>query len=180
MADTARGVTALQALLADNSNGAVSPQDVRDMLVSLVPAHGELTITASGLTTVSVLNTWYNVSGTWTLTATFSDDFDEPAEGRLRYIGTPTRTAFVIATISTTAADNNQVIEWGIAKNGTIISESIISRKQGTGADVGALAVQAITTLATNDYLTVQARNTTSTGDLTARYCSLIVEAVIQ
>lgn len=35
MTDTVRTVAALQALLADNSTGAISPQDLRDMLVSL-------------------------------------------------------------------------------------------------------------------------------------------------
>jgi hypothetical protein len=35
MADTARTLAALQTLLADNSNGDISPQDLRDMLLSL-------------------------------------------------------------------------------------------------------------------------------------------------
>ena len=35
MADTARTLAALQALLADNTSGDISPQDVRDMLVRL-------------------------------------------------------------------------------------------------------------------------------------------------
>ena len=35
MADTVRTLAALQALLADNSTGDISPQDLRDMLVSL-------------------------------------------------------------------------------------------------------------------------------------------------
>src|SRR3990167_4158884 len=37
MADTARTLAALQALLADNTTGDISPQDVRDLLVSLFP-----------------------------------------------------------------------------------------------------------------------------------------------
>lgn len=35
MADTLRTIAALQTLLADNTVGAISPQDLRDMLVSL-------------------------------------------------------------------------------------------------------------------------------------------------
>ena len=34
MVDTARTLAALQTLLADNTAGDISPQDVRDMLVS--------------------------------------------------------------------------------------------------------------------------------------------------
>lgn len=35
MADTVRTLAALQTLLADNANGDISPQDLRDMLISL-------------------------------------------------------------------------------------------------------------------------------------------------
>ena len=37
MPDTERSLAALQALLADQSTGAISPQDVRDLLVSAHP-----------------------------------------------------------------------------------------------------------------------------------------------
>src|SRR3990167_284713 len=37
MADTIRQLAALQALLADNTSGAISPQDLRDFLVSALP-----------------------------------------------------------------------------------------------------------------------------------------------
>lgn len=35
MADTVRSISAIQTLLADNTTGLISPQDLRDMLVSL-------------------------------------------------------------------------------------------------------------------------------------------------
>ena len=37
MVDTARSLAALQVLLADNTSEDISPQDVRDMLVSVIP-----------------------------------------------------------------------------------------------------------------------------------------------
>jgi len=40
MADTPRSLAALQALLADNVSGDISPQDVRDFLVSVYAADG--------------------------------------------------------------------------------------------------------------------------------------------
>ena len=42
MADTARSVAALQTLLADNSSGAISAQDVRDFLVSALGVYGSI------------------------------------------------------------------------------------------------------------------------------------------
>ena len=42
MADTIRTIAQLQALLADNTTGDISPQDLRDMLVSLANAYQKL------------------------------------------------------------------------------------------------------------------------------------------
>ena len=46
MADTIRTVAALQALLADNATGDISPQDLRDMLVSTTNAYQQLYTTS--------------------------------------------------------------------------------------------------------------------------------------
>ena len=40
MADTIRNLTALQTLLADNNTGLISPQDIRDLLVSSLGGFG--------------------------------------------------------------------------------------------------------------------------------------------
>jgi hypothetical protein len=42
MADTIRTIAEIQTLLADNTTGAISPQDLRDMLVSLANAYQQL------------------------------------------------------------------------------------------------------------------------------------------
>jgi hypothetical protein len=46
MVDTARTLAALQALLADNTSGDISPQDVRDFLLSVFPqtAQGDIAV----------------------------------------------------------------------------------------------------------------------------------------
>ncbi len=46
MADTIRTISALQTILADNATGDISPQDVRDMLVSLANAYQQLYTTS--------------------------------------------------------------------------------------------------------------------------------------
>lgn len=55
MADTQRDLAALQALLADNTSGDISPQDVRDMLVTVLGVYGEMLIT-DGATAQSSLS----------------------------------------------------------------------------------------------------------------------------
>lgn len=55
MEDEIRTIAALQTLLADNSSGDISAQDVRDMLVTLAPKYAELTDT--GDQAIAVINT---------------------------------------------------------------------------------------------------------------------------
>jgi hypothetical protein len=51
MADTERTLAALQAMFADNTAGNISPQDIRDMLVSVLGGYGE--ISDAGSTSIS-------------------------------------------------------------------------------------------------------------------------------
>ena len=66
MADTAKSLSDLQALFADNDSGNISPQDLRDFLVSSLGAYAEIRTddgsTAKGSigTTPLVLDTWSN------------------------------------------------------------------------------------------------------------------------
>lgn len=48
MADTVRTLAALQALLADNGSGLISPQDLRDFLVSVFAGRGGAAAVADG------------------------------------------------------------------------------------------------------------------------------------
>ena len=69
MVDTIRTLSALQTLLADNTSGDISPQDLRDMLVSVWPngiVDRVTDVTDRSLTTD---NTWEDIattSLTWT------------------------------------------------------------------------------------------------------------------
>lgn len=71
MVDTVRTLAALQALLADNTAGDISAQDVRDFLVSVYPSFETYTPTWTAFTTNPVIgngtiNGYYRVLGTGT------------------------------------------------------------------------------------------------------------------
>lgn len=69
MADTIRDLSAILALLADNTAGDISPQDLRDAIVSqLLPIYGEMRVeagvTAQGsLSSTPAKMTGWNTSG---------------------------------------------------------------------------------------------------------------------
>ena len=179
MADTSRSVAALQVLFADNVAEEISPQDLRDFLVSVAPMHGELSITATAETSITGAG-WFLVAGTYGLTAGMSDEFDEAVNGYLRYTGTPTRMAVVTASISKIVAGNSKHVEFAIAKNGTVVTTSIIGALHKVGVDEGVIAVQSHVSMVTNDTVAVFARNTTDTTNFTAEHLNLQAIAFIE
>ena len=165
MADTDRTIAALQTLLADNTSGAISAQDVRDMLVSLSVKYGDMYISTPSATTIGNTTNYYDVAGTYT-GGTFKQ-FDMNTNGQLRYTGTPTIEVFVFANLSLTVAGNNDIIHLEFRKNGVDVAGSDAMRKVATGTDVGSMSIVGITSMATNDYLTIAVRNETATDNVT-------------
>ncbi len=163
MADTERSLSALLSLLADNAGGDISAQDMRDVVVSLLPDNGAIFISTSAATTMTLVDTYYEVAGTTTLSSVVRD-FDMPANGRLRYTAAPTRRTTVAGTISMTSDTNNQVIGFKLAKNGVVNDNTIVTRKVGTGSDVGNVMLAGAFSLAQNDYVSCFIENQTSAG----------------
>jgi hypothetical protein len=181
MVDTARSLTEIQTLLADNTSGAISPQDVRDMLLSVVHARGEIAITSSAETSILLVDTWYPVAGTWTLTtATSGEGFDMSTNGQLRYTGTPDRIVFVNATVSFESAVAAKTFEFALAVDGTVIDESIASH-YGSGPAVPlGFAAQALLSLSTNQYMTLMVRNRTDDTNLTVMFGAVVADGSIK
>lgn len=141
-------------------------------------AEGSLYISTSGATSFVSINTPVKVNANTTLASNvFRFDDDGAVSNRLRYTGLKTQNFNVSAHISSTAAANNRTYTWYIAKNGTIVTESAIQRKQGTGSDVGALGLSWNVELAENDYVEIWVENNTDTVDVTANFMTLSVAA---
>lgn len=175
MADTMRTLAALASLLADNSTGLISPQDLRDaLLASIPPGHGEISVTSPSATTLSDTSTWVQVAGTYALTSG-AMHWEMTSNGRLYYTGAEDRMCHIALSVSMTCGSSNQVTEWGVGKNGTILTPSIVQRKIGTGTDVGSTAVHAFTTISNGQYLTGLCRNTTGANNVTATTLNLFV-----
>lgn len=87
--------------------------------------------------------------------------------GRLRYIGEKTKHFHVACTISFMPTDTNDVFVVGIAKNGTVISESKILNQISGISQIQSTALHIMAQLAQNDYLELYVGNTTDTDDFT-------------
>ncbi len=175
MADTQRTMSDILALSPDNISGAISPQDYRDALVSLQPSFGMISEQDNtGATTLSDTSTWVLGALSGTSLAALVQRFDSPSSGRLRYTGPVPIATKIIATVSMTSAQNNQVIELGIAVNGVVKSETVVQRKTGTGSDVGSASVVGLVSLDFNDYVEIFVRNITSASNITLTHLTML------
>lgn len=170
MADTKRTKADLLTNLFQDGQaaGAITAQDMRDLLVTLSPSNGAFSRDAAAVTTISAAGTYVKASGTTTLD-TDAEDFDDAGgtNNRLRYTGAPARHVNVVATLSVTCASSNQVLGFKLAKNGVLIDSTVVRDKLGSGSDIRALALTAIVDLETNDYIELWLTNETSTGAVT-------------
>ena len=175
MAQTMRSIATLETLLADNASGQVSPQDLRDAVIAtVIPGYGQMYISSSSETTVSVQGTWYEVNGTYSLSDS-SSNWSMGTNGRLGYGGAEAREVLVLASISVTSAGSNIETEWAVAKNDTVSTPSIVRRKISAGSDVGAAAIVGHLDVSTNDYISLFCRNVDGTANLTADLADLVV-----
>ncbi|MCP4307698.1 MAG: hypothetical protein GY788_23055 [bacterium] len=165
MADTYRSFADLLVLFADNTTQDISPQDLRDFVESMKQSEGGCYISASDTTSIGSSDEWTLVAGTTTQTSLYR--FTHNGANRLTYIGSPDVHCHVTATMGMTASGNSKIFEFGIAKNGSINEPSVIPRKIGNGADVGAAAVATDVTLTTGDYVELYVRNTTDSTNVT-------------
>lgn len=166
---TQRSIATVLSLLADNTAGDISPEDIRDAAETFRNRFGGLYVSSSATTTISAVNTPAKVAGTTALIAT-DGGFSMPANNRLTYLDPADVYALALVSMSITAASSNQVISHTIALNGTPVASTEVQRKVGTSSDVGHVGDFGFFTLTTNDYLEVWVENTTSDADITAEF----------
>lgn len=166
MSDTARSLSALLTIFADGqSKGAITPQDVRDLIVSLQASYGGMEITVPAETTIETAGVPVKMAGTTSFVSP-TNNFTMPVSNRLTYTGTVARDFLITANGSFTVAANNQIIALTSGKNGTP-SNARSRIKLGTGGDLNEVSGHRIITLEPNDYVEVFAINETSDANIT-------------
>lgn len=176
MADTQRTLTAILALLADNTTGDISPQDVRDMLVSSIGRCAQISVPAANRAAVTIAGTvnYYEATApTWVL-GSFDALFDQSSgNGRLKYLGVVAADLHIACTISLTCGSNNQVIHARLGKNGVSDAASEVQFKLGTVGDVASTALHLIATVSPGDYISLFVRNETGANNVTVECANL-------
>ena len=177
MAETPKVLSALLAQLPDNITGLISPEDIRDAVVSLFPSRGQIDLTASAATTFAVTNTWYKLAGTTALDATLGQDgFSQAANNELRATKAVNQVLLVTANVELVCGSNNKSFGLTFAKNGTAITGIHVSAVLSDSGKGYGFSITTLVPTAANDIISVYVRNETDTTSVTAT--SLTLSAV--
>jgi hypothetical protein len=177
MAETPKVLSALLAQLPDNTTGLISPEDIRDVVVSLFPSRGQLDLTATAATTFALTDTWYKLAGTTALDATLGQDgFSQAANNELRATKAVNQVLLVTANVELLCASNNKTFGLTFAKNGTAITGIHVSALLANSNKGYGFSITALLPTAANDTISVYVRNETDTTSVTAT--SLTLSAV--
>ena len=168
MVDTVRSEADLLTNLFPDGQaaGSITANDIRDLIVSLKQSNCSVALNTPAATTIAVAGTYVKAAGTTDFSAD-TTDLTGPVDNRFKYVGTPGRHFEIAISLSMTCAASNQTLGFKIAKNGVVIDESVVRRRQGTSTDVGAISLIAHTDLVQNDYIEVWCTNETTTGSVT-------------
>ena len=177
MAETPKVLSALLAQLPDNTTGLISPEDIRDVVVSLFPSRGQLDLTATAATTFALTDTWYKLAGTTALDATLGQDgFSQVANNELRATKAVNQVLLVTANVELLCGSNNKTFGLTFAKNGTAITGIHVSALLANSNKGYGFSITALLPTVANDTISVYVRNETDTTSVTAT--SLTLSAV--
>jgi len=173
MADTQRSIADLLALLADNCNGEITPQVMRDLVLSLNLAAGFMWVDTPAETPTAQAGTYYKAAGSTTLA--YGQVFTH-TDNRLTYTGAEPIQAFVIATTGLSiASGSNDLVGIQIAKNDGLIAHSEVRRLINSSPDVGGVGCMATVELDTNDYIELWIANHTQAVNTIVQFMQMLI-----
>ena len=175
MADTIRTLTANKSLLADNTTNDISPQDIRDMVESIVKCYGGLYVD-DGSTAQGSIGTSYTQLINWAadmdadgLTPDFANnqiDVDTNSDGLY----------LIMFTASLGALSSSAVFTLALAKNDTEITgaKAEISTVDATGRH--AVTIVALVSLVATDDISVRIKASAGPSTVTIEQAQLVMK----
>jgi hypothetical protein len=172
MTQTPKILTALLAELPDNTTGDISPEDIRDCVVSLYPSRGQLQLASGGTvaTTFASSGIYTSLKGTTELDEDVcSTCVSMPSSGVLKLLKAVNQVVLVNATVEVLPAGNNKRYTFTFAKNGTAIAGLAFTAYFGNlGGNPAGVFLSGLVPMTGNDELSVVVKNDTDTTSITA------------
>lgn len=136
-------------------------------------AGGNMYITSAVQTVINSTGVPVKIAGTTTSASLFR--MSSPADNRLTYTGSKTRSFQVTCSLTATQPSSNKYFSFYVAKNGTILPESRQEVKLVNSTDQGPVTLSCRVTLAPNDYIEVWVENETSNTNITVQTMNLSI-----
>ncbi len=174
MSDTQRTTAALQALLADNTSGGITPQVVRDLLVSVFGGYAWIYVESGAVAqTVNIAAaklTGFAAAGT-------------PSNGPVPdavndQITTPIAGDYLVEGDFALTATAARTVQFQLRKNGVAVAGARSRAKFNASGDLLELSFAGLVTCAANDVLTVYAAADVDGSSITLVDGSLIVRRI--
>ncbi len=153
MADTIQTQAQLAVLLADNSSGAISPQDARNLMVSIMGVYAQL-YAHDGVSTQVVGTSAADITGWSAVQAEDGIDADHSVDSIT--IGAGHDGLYLALTQFTFSGTLNTTFEFHLAVDGVETPGGGCKRKLGTGGDVGSCSFPCLIALVSGEEVTVQ------------------------
>ena len=169
MAETPKVLSALLAQLPDNTTGLISPEDIRDAVVSLFPSRGQVDLQSTAQTTFATTNTYVKLAGTTALdTSLGQDGFSQVSNNEMRATKAVNQVLLVTANVELVCATNNKTFGITIAKNGTPLANVHVSAILADSNEGYGFSVTGLIPTVLNDTISIYIRNETDTTAVTA------------
>ncbi|HUS38147.1 MAG TPA: hypothetical protein VMX74_01785 [Pirellulales bacterium] len=175
MADTARSLAALQVLLADNVTNDISPQDIRDFLVSVHGRYGGIHCTGYAGEGQSINAAGYTKLTQWAGNNPSSGIVPDYEAGTLTM--SITGVYMMEFTLSYGCSNNNVNTELYVFKDG-VATNIAIKRRTGTAADTGAVAAAGLIEATAGEVFDIRAKTAVQTTTMTVSHGSWIARLI--
>ena len=173
MADVFRTRAELLSLLADNTTGEISAQDLRDLVMSIVPAFGHIYLATPAATSIPSTGTWVKAAGTTAAGDLYN--FTSPTSNRLTLSASIPVRALILCSgsISAAAAAQQVRLRVGVKNSASALTEVVLDL---TDANTSyAFSTHLVESLQPNDWVELFVANDTSTSSLTVDSLTLTI-----
>jgi hypothetical protein len=164
---TKRTIDQLYALFAnDQVPGSIRPDRVQDLILSLRPGFGRISLATPVETTITTQGEWVKLAGVTEL-GDGAFTFSMPQNGRLQ-CNCPIPSRIVIDAAVSLQNGSQTNFEVAIARNGVVLPETAAMVRFGPGGGAVEAVLFGDFVQAQGDYVEIWARNTSSTANVTA------------
>lgn len=170
MSETPRSLPQLLTALADNTTAQITPEDIRDVVVSLYPSRGQIVLQSPVATTFASSGVYVKVAGTTVLdTAVCSTCITMPSNGVIKVTKAQTQIVLANATFEVLPANNNKRYTFTFAKNGTPIPSLAFTAFYGNlSGNPAGVFLSGLIPIVANDEISVVVKNDSDTTAVTA------------